>query len=190
MSEALRLVVAIVVDGTFLVFRAIVVCQLQHTFPRGHRIWHVFFKRSIPARVSQEIQVKAGVFEPKGTHQLHAHAFGVELQALLDILDTQHGVVETVRRYIGSRDLRLDALVSVSPDDLDPVPVRVLDKCNVIDTAFAQFLLEGISSFLETVAGKMDVVYRDGCMAKASVWLGVAIDYGIVGVILRAMIVC
>lgn len=94
-------------------------------------------------------------------------------------------MVETIgARVSGGRQILIGTL-----DDLHPVTIGVLGERDVSHTTFRQLLLEWVARVLNALAGRFDIVDRNGDVAEAAMGLGVAIDDGVMGVILGAVVV-
>lgn len=185
MAESLRLRVTVVVDRTLLLLGSVVPGQLQQAFPLRDTVLSTLLDLGVGSGVSQEVQVELVVRVLDGADQGHAHLLLVELQAGLRILDTQHGVVQTVGAGVGGGR---QILVGAS-DDLHPVSVGILGEGNMAHATLGQFLLEGIAGIFNALAGSFDVVDGDGEMTKAPVWLGITINDAVVGIVLSAIVV-
>lgn len=184
-AESLRLRITVVVDGALLLLRAVVPCQLEQAFPLCDTVLRTLLDLGVRLGITQEIEIELGIGILNGPDQSHAHGLLVELQAGLGILDTQHGMVQTVGARVSSgREILIGAT-----DDLHPVAIGVLGKSNVSHTALGQLLLESISGVLDALAGSLDVIDGDGDVAETAVGLGVTIDNAVVGVILGTVIV-
>lgn len=91
MSEALWLLVAIVVAKVFVLFGAVVPRQLQQALPVRRRL--ALGRDALLPRVAQEVQGKAAGLALVRPEQRHAQDLLVELERLLGVLDPEHGVV-------------------------------------------------------------------------------------------------
>ena len=185
MTEALGLSVAIVINRTLLLLGAVVPGQLQQTLPLGDGVLCTFLDSRVGGGISQEVQVKGGILVFRHTQELHAHDLLVELEAGLGRLDADHGVVQSVASGVRGR-----AHVGVvAADDLDPVAVRVLGESNVLHATVGELLLKGVAGIFDSLASGLDVVDRDGDVAKAAVRFGVSVDHAVVGITLGAVVV-
>jgi hypothetical protein len=92
-AESLRLAVTIMIVEVLVFLGAIVPCQFEKTLPMGNGILILAFRERLIARVSEEVEVEAGLRVLKGSQSRHAKNLLVVLQGLLSILDTKHGVV-------------------------------------------------------------------------------------------------
>lgn len=179
MTEALGRGVAVVIHGTILLLGAIIPSQFQQSL-------HV---RGFAVRgdlcISQEVQIKLGIRVLDCANQGHTHRLLVEFETGLGILDTQHGVVHAVGARVGG-----GGQILLGPlNDLDPVSIGILRKGDVSHATLGQLLLKRISGILDPLASDFNVVDGDGEMAEASVWLGVAVDDTVLGVVLGTPIV-
>lgn len=168
-----------------LLLSTVVPGQLQETFPFGNGVPCIFFDAGVGVGVSQEVQVKAttGVFT--GSEQFHAKNFLVELQTRFGRLDSKHRVIEPVTGWVCGRSL----ILIIATDDFHPVAIGILDKSNISHPTLGEFLLEGVASVLESLAGDLNVVNGDGDVPEASIGFGVAVDDAIIGVVLSAIVV-
>ena len=93
-----------------------------------------------------------------------------------------------VRRNVRGRNIsRL--LDGVLGNNLDPITVRVERKGDMSHTTVSQLLLELVAGILKALAGSLDIVDADAKVAETAIRFLVAIVYGVVWVILRAMVV-
>ena len=96
MTKAARIGVAVMVNNTGVGFRAVVVRQLQNARNGFHPDsacsvigWYLSL---VDQR--EEVQAELSLWEVAFFNQRKAENTGVEIQGFLDVLDTQHGVVE------------------------------------------------------------------------------------------------
>ena len=89
-TEALGLRVAVVVLEALVLFGAVVPGELEETFVVGSE---AAFGHALGSGVAEEVQVEAGGLLLEGTEKCHAHSLLVELEGLLGVLNTDHGVV-------------------------------------------------------------------------------------------------
>jgi hypothetical protein len=89
-TEALGLRVAVVVLEALVLLGAVVPGELEETFVVGGE---AAFGHALGAGVAEEVQVEAGGLLLDRAEKGHTHSLLVELEGLLGILDTDHGVV-------------------------------------------------------------------------------------------------
>lgn len=185
MAKTLRFGVAIMVNLALLFFSAVVPGQLQQTFPLGNGVLRILLNARVGGRITQEVEVEASILVLRGANPGHTQDLLVELQAGLGILDTDHGVVQTVREGVRSGS---DVFI-VGTDKFNPVAVGILGEGNAPHTALCELLLERVASVFDSFTGSFDVVDGDGNVAEATVGLGVAVDDAVVWVALGAIVV-
>lgn len=183
MSETLGLGVSVVVGELSVVLSAPVVGQLKQTLTvTGSRLV-VLLEVLI---VRQEVESELCVLVNGGSEESHAQLLGVELNGLLGVLDSQHGVVESVRRGVGLISNHLGLLVG---NQLDPVSIGVQSKGNVLLSAVRQLLLELDAALLQIRRHLLNVVDREANVAKASVGLHVSVVELVISLGLSAVVV-
>jgi hypothetical protein len=183
MAKALGLGVSVVVREVSLVLGAPVVGQLEETFSVAGSGGVVHLKVLI---VRKEIKSELGVLVLGSSEESHAQLFSVELNGLLGVLDSQHGVVESVRRRVGLVGHQLGLVIG---DELDPVSIGVQSKGNILLSAVGELLLELDAAILEISRHLLNVVDREANVPKAPVGLHVAVVDLVVGVVLGAVVV-
>ncbi len=90
MSEALRLVVTIVICEALVLLGAIIPRQLQEALLQRRE---PVFRHALGARVAEEIQIKPGSSLLVGAEERHAENLLIELERLFRVLDPDHRVV-------------------------------------------------------------------------------------------------
>lgn len=97
MSKALRLVVAVVVLERGILLCAIVPGQLEKTLTISCGVYAVGrlggIRETVVARVAEKIKIELCVLVLACSEEAHTENFLVELEGLLVILDSDHGVV-------------------------------------------------------------------------------------------------
>lgn len=185
MAKALGLVVTVVVLEVGVLLSAVVPGEFKKTLA----VPAVAISRNaLLAGITQEVKVKAtlGVFH--SAEEGHAQNVLVELERLLNVLDSQHGVVHAVGADIRRGDV-FSFLQGFKANYLDPIRVLIQSKGNVSHGALVQRLLELVAGVEEALAGRLDVVHADASVAKSTVGLFVAIVDLEVGVVFRAVVV-
>ncbi|KAH3665566.1 hypothetical protein OGAPHI_003753 [Ogataea philodendri] len=133
------------------------------------RVLFVFHVRLV-VLVSEEIQCEVGGREVPCAKKFHSQHVLVELQGNLWILDSDHGVVQSVGNRINFRRLVQSVL-----DQLDPVSIWIKNERNVLLTSILELLLE-INTFGQKILlGLGNVVHRNTQMAEPLVWLRIAV---------------
>jgi len=184
MAKTLRLIVAIVVLEVLILLRPIIPSQLQNTLTI--RLLRVL---ALEVDIGQKVQVELRILVLTRPDERHTHDILVELQTLLRILDTDHAVVESISLDICRRHtFRLGSLALA--DNLNPVTIRVEREGNALHAPIGQAFLEFDAGVLEALAGGLDVVDANACVAKTLAGLGVAVGDFEVRVVLGAVVVC
>lgn len=93
-----------------------------------------------------------------------------------------------VESVVGGICRRTHILV-MTTDNLDPVTIRILGEGNVLHATISELLLERIASTFNSLAGRFDIVNRDGNVTKAAMRFRVSVGYAVIGVILCAIVV-
>ena len=183
--EPLWLVIAVVVFERLITLGPVVPRQLQNTLSIGLGVLRGWIRTVV---VAEEIKIELGIWVLARPQQLHTHNLLIEKQRAARTLNTNHSVVHAVSLQVRLLDV-LSLLNGLLPNDLNPVSVWVKDESNAAHATIGEFLLELVAGILETGAGGLEVVDGDTGVAKAFVWVLVAVVDLVVLVILGAIIV-
>lgn len=158
--------VAVKVSEGVVLFRAVIVCELRKhnaennslefyvgcrktsPFANTSRGAHLKYRRKHGLVVgtignvgaTHEIERELGLIVMRFAHQFHSQSL-VEFDRFVGILDTQHGLRKIV--LVGY------ARILSAFDQLDPVSVRVVHKCQSLHSTFVRLLFEAAASRLE-----------------------------------------
>lgn len=80
-------------------------------------------------------------------------------------------------------------ILITATDNFHPVAIGVLDKGDVPHATVRELLLERVPCILESLAGHLNVVDGDSKVTESAMRFCVAVDYAVVGVALRAVVV-
>lgn len=185
MTEPLRLRITIVVNLAFLLLCTVVPGKLEQPLPFSHRILRALLRSGVGCRVTKEVKIEGSILILDRADKGHAHNLLVELETSLGGLDPEHGMIQSVGAWI----CRSPHVLVVAADDLNPVSIGILCKRNVLHAALGELLLELIPSVFESLAGRFDIVDRDGDVSETAMGLRVPIGNSVIGVILRAIVV-
>lgn len=140
---SLRLIVAVVVLDAVVLLRAFIVRQFQYALAVSDWIDAISRLLGSLGPVAEEVESEASLLLLRGTLQGHAHNVLVELERLLIVLDSDHGVIHAVGGDI--RLLALGLIDRVLRNDLDPVIVGVQGESNGTHAAIFKTLLERVA---------------------------------------------
>mmetsp|Transcript_47658 Transcript_47658/g.123581 ORF Transcript_47658/g.123581 Transcript_47658/m.123581 type:complete len:271 (-) Transcript_47658:28-840(-) len=147
----------------------VVVCELQNG------VEHPFhevkcFLRSLISRQScpllfchggQKIEGKLGVWKVLLRHQCHTKEVGIEWDRFGGVFHSQHGLRQIVS---------FNASTCISPDNLDPVPIRIQSKRQALHSALIGPLSEPYPSLFQLSRGLVHIISEKSDVAKP-VWV-------------------
>mmetsp|Transcript_997 Transcript_997/g.2380 ORF Transcript_997/g.2380 Transcript_997/m.2380 type:complete len:225 (+) Transcript_997:281-955(+) len=148
--------VPIVVAEVWVVFRAVVVGQLEH----GDTVWIQGIRYEGASLIRFRVwrfdsfwkcreKVEREVVEVPLTHQCHTELPNVKLETLLRVLHSHHCLSEAELGCSGTR---------CSRNDLDPIAVRVIRECDTLHTSFVRLFLKLDTFPCEFFAGSIHVI--------------------------------
>lgn len=205
MAETLRFLVSIVVAKRLVLLSAVIPCQLEKTL--AVRCHTVLARYPLAPGVAQEVQVEAMLGAPRSSEQGHAQDLLIELERLLGVFHSEHGVVlvpldqtnrlsrdaasgtyHLVCANIGSGHT-LCLLERLLAHNFYPISVRIQSKSDVTHPAVAELLVKLVPGILNSLTCLLDIIYADADMAKSSMGLDVAVVDLEASIILCAVVV-
>lgn len=166
-----------------IVLRAVVPREFEDAFERAS-IDVVVGAEDVAEEI--EVEFRRGRFA--GAEERHAEDVLIEVQGCGVVLDAEHGVVHPVRRRVRLFDV-FGIFGFVVGYNLHPVVVRVEGERYMVHAAIGEFLLELVAGVLDALAGGLDVIDGDADVSEATAGVGVAVGYGVIGVVFGAVVV-